>query len=136
MKYTITSSEASKLLRKINEEKNIALDNEHQSCIFNASIQEDIESVRPEYSYEETQQFIENCDRKIRILKHAINCFNTTQTVGDTGMTIDQVLVYIPQLTEEKTDFLICRVVYPNKDLLFLAREITLLLTISIQTTL
>lgn len=102
MKYTVTSSEASKLLRKINEEKNIALDNEHQSCIFNASIQEDIESVRPEYSYEETQQFIENCDRKIRILKHAINCFNTTQTVGDTGMTIDQVLVYIPQLTERK----------------------------------
>ena len=102
MKYTVTSSEASKMLIKIMEEKNMALANEQQCCTFNASIQEDIESVRPKYSYEETQKYLEDCDTKIRILKHAINCFNTTQTVGDTGLTIDQVLVYIPQLTERK----------------------------------
>lgn len=48
------------------------------------------------------KKYLESCDEKIRILKHAINCFNTTTLVGDTGMTIDQVLVYIPQLTEMK----------------------------------
>lgn len=100
MNYTVTSAEASKMLKKLQEEKSIALSDERQSCVFHASLGEDIESVRPEYNYEETQKFLENCDKKIRILKHAINCFNASQTVGDTGMTIDQVLVYIPQLTE------------------------------------
>lgn len=62
-----------------------------------------MESVRPQYNYEETQRFLESCNTKIRILKHAINCFNASQMVGDTGMTIDQVLVYIPQLTEMRS---------------------------------
>ena len=100
MKYTVTSAEVSKMLKKIQEEKSIVLAKERQSSVFNASLGEDVESVRPEYNYEETQKSLEFFDRKIRILKHAINCFNASQTVGDTGLTIDQVLVYIPQLTE------------------------------------
>ena len=100
MKYTMTSAEAAKLLRKITEEKNLLLESERQSCMFNASLGEDVESVRPVYHYEETQKKLEEYNRKIRILKHAINCFNASQVVGDTSMTIDQVLVYIPQLTE------------------------------------
>ncbi len=100
MKYTVTSAEASKMLKKILEERNIVLDNERQSSVFNASLGEDVESVRPAYDYEETQKTLDSLNRKIRILKHAINCFNSSRTVGSTGMTIDQVLVYIPQLTE------------------------------------
>lgn len=100
MRYTVTSAEASKMLKKLLEEKNMLLADERQSCVFNAALGEDVESVRPAYDYLETAQKLEECDRKIRILKHAINCFNTTQEVGETGMTIDQVLVYIPQLTE------------------------------------
>jgi len=100
MKYSVTSAEASKMLKKVLEERNIVWDNEQQSCVFHASLGEDVESVRPVYDYEDTQRMLEHCNRKVRILKHAINCFNASQTVGDTGMTIDQVLVYIPQLTE------------------------------------
>ena len=103
MKYTVTSAEASKLLKKLLEEKSIMLANERQSSVFNASLGEDVDSVRPVYDYEDTQKALEFFDRKIRILKHAVNCFNASQTVGDTGMTIDQVLVYIPQLTEMRT---------------------------------
>ncbi len=102
MKYKLTSAEASKLMKKIMDEKNMCLTHEDQSCLFNASIGEDIESVRPAYDYGETRQYLEACNRKIQTIKHAINCFNTVQTVGDTGMTIDQVLVRIPQLTEMK----------------------------------
>ncbi len=102
MRYTVTSSEASKMLRKLTEEKAMLLAEERQSCEFNASLNEDVESVRPEYDYEQTQRVLSDYDRKIRTLKHAINCFNTTQTVGYTGMTIDQVLVYLPQLTERR----------------------------------
>ena len=103
MKYTVTSAEASKMLKKVLEEKSIVLANERQSSVFNASLGEDVDSVRPVYDYEETQKALEFFDRKIRILKHAINCFNASQIVGDTGMTIDQVLVYIPQLTEMRS---------------------------------
>lgn len=103
MKYTVTSAEASKMLKKILEEKSILLANERQSSVFNASLGEDVESVRPVYDYEETQTALEDFNRRIRILKHAINCFNSSQVVGETGMTIDQVLVYIPQLTEMRS---------------------------------
>lgn len=103
MKYTVTSAEASKMLKKVLEEKTIVLANERQSCAFNASLGEDVDSVRPVYDYEKTQKTLEFFDQKIRILKHAINCFNASQTVGDAGITIDQVLVYIPQLTEMRS---------------------------------
>ena len=100
MKYVVTSAEASKMLKKLQEEKNILLASERQSCMFNASLGEDVESVRPVYDYEETQRALDSCNRKIRALKHAINRFNISQTVGGSDMTIDQALVYIPQLTE------------------------------------
>lgn len=100
MKVMVTSAEASKMLKKVLEEKNLMIAMERQSCVFNASLGEDVESVRPIYDYAETQKALEGFNRKIRALKHAINCFNSTQMVGDTGMTIDQILVYIPQLTQ------------------------------------
>ena len=93
MKYHVTSAEAAKLLKKLLDEKSILLADEYRSSTFNAALGEDVESVRPVYDYAVTQQALEHCNRKIRLLKHAINCFNTTQLVGDTGMTIDQVLV-------------------------------------------
>lgn len=39
---------------------------------------------------------------KIRKVKHAINQFNLTQDVPGFNMTIDQMLIYIPQLTARK----------------------------------
>lgn len=102
MKYTLTSSEANKLLKKTMEEKIILVSQEEQTCKFNAALNEEINSVRPDYNYDEVRLQIIKYDYKIRAIKHAINVFNTTTLVGDTGMTIDEVLVYIPQLTEKK----------------------------------
>lgn len=45
-------------------------------------------------------------EAKIRKLKHAINIFNATQTVDGFDMTIDELLVYIPQLTKRKSKLL------------------------------
>lgn len=103
MKYTVTSAEASKMLKKVMDEKEVRRANEKQSYLFNAALGEDLESVRPDYDYEETGKFLDACNEKIRVIKHAINSFNSTQMVGETGMTIDQVLVYIPQLTEKRS---------------------------------
>lgn len=100
MKYT--SAEAAKLLRKLNEEHNNMKSEENLTKEFVAAVGEDIEEVRPTYNYSETQNKLNELERKIRVVKHAINTFNVRQEVPETGMTIDQILIYIPQLTEKK----------------------------------
>ena len=97
-----TSAEAAKLLRSLNDKKSSLESQESQSSTFSAAISEDIESVRPAYDYAATQSAIEELEAQIRRVKHAINEFNLGQEVPGFGMTIDQILVYIPQLTRRK----------------------------------
>ncbi|MCI8403224.1 MAG: hypothetical protein HFI38_14225 [Lachnospiraceae bacterium] len=100
MKYT--SSEANKLLRRLNEERDTLLMMEQKSSVFLAAMGEDPESVRPEYDFEKVRKTLEELDRKIRIVKHAVNRFNLEHQVAGFEMTIDQMLIYIPQLTGRK----------------------------------
>ncbi|MBQ7703524.1 MAG: hypothetical protein IJT40_04025 [Firmicutes bacterium] len=100
MKYT--SSEANKLLRQLNQEHDHLINMEVQSREFNAALGEDVESVRPAYDYAETQAAIAAVEQKIRTVKHAINVFNSTHEVPGFGMTIDEMLVYMPQLSARK----------------------------------
>ena len=86
MKYT--SAEANKLLRKLNDEKTSVMYREENGKEFLAAVGEDIESVRPKYDFTETQ--------------NAINVFNSTTIIPEFDMTIDEMLVYIPQLTAAK----------------------------------
>lgn len=97
-----TSAEAAKLLRRLNEEKSSLEANENQSSAFKAAITEDIEQARPSYDYSAVQKAIEDVDSRIRTVKHAINTFNLTHEVPGFSMTVDQMLVYIPQLTRRK----------------------------------
>lgn len=98
----ITSAMAAKYLRKLNEEHDALLQKEKKSDTFTASVQEKIEDVRPEYDYATVQLQLRELEDKIRKIKHAINQFNLTQIVPEFNMTIDQMLVYIPQLTARK----------------------------------
>lgn len=100
MKYT--SAEANKLLRKLNDEKTSVMYREENGKEFLAAVGEDIESVRPSYDFTETQNTLDEIEAKIRKLKHAINVFNSTTIIPEFGMTIDEMLVYIPQLTAKK----------------------------------
>ena len=104
MKYT--SAQANKLLKKLNDEYSALLDKEQRSRDFRAAMGEDVESVRPAYDYAETQARLAELEGKIRALKHAINCFNMTHFVDGFEMTIDEMLVYIPQLTRRKNKLL------------------------------
>lgn len=100
MKYT--SAEAAKLLRKMNEEHSNLLNEESMAREFVASVDEKLEDVRPAYDYMAMQEKLAALEQNIRTLKHAINTFNTTTEVPGTGMTVDQILIYIPQLTAAK----------------------------------
>ena len=97
-----TCAEAAKLLRSLNEELSVLRSREQKSFRFTASIEEDIESARPLYNYQEEQKKQDDLMKKIRIVKHAINRFNLETLVPDFNMTIDEILVYIPQLSEKK----------------------------------
>ena len=97
-----TSAEAAKLLRKLTDGLGIVERYESQSSTFHAALGENPEDVRPEYNYEKTQEIIAETEEKIRIVKHAINEFNLSHVVPGFNMTIDQMLVYIPQLTKRK----------------------------------
>ncbi len=97
----LTSAQASKVLRKLNEELKTLQVREENTKSFIASIEEDIESVRPDYDYASMQTEQKNIEFKIRKLKHALNVFNTTQIIPEYNITIDEMLVYLPQLTKQ-----------------------------------
>ena len=100
MKYT--SAEAAKLLRRLNEEHEALLELERQSASFVAAVSEDLESIRPAYDLIAVQGKLAEIEAKVRKVKHALNVFNSTHSVPGFGMTIDQMLVYIPQLSQRK----------------------------------
>lgn len=95
----MTSAQAAKLLRKLNDELRNLTVREENSRSFLASLGEDPESVRPAYDYAEMQKQQAELEQKIRKVKHAINVFNATTVIPEFGFTIDEMLVYLPQLT-------------------------------------
>lgn len=97
----VTSSQAAKLLRQLNDELRTLQLKESNSSSFVAAIQEDVESVRPEYNFKEMRDAQAEVECKIRKVKHAINVFNTTTIIPDFNITIDEMLVYLPQLNAE-----------------------------------
>lgn len=97
-----TSAEAAKYLRKLNEDYAALVSREEVRRDFLVSLGENPDSVRPTYDFRETQIALDEMEKKIRRVKHAINLFNTTHTVPGFDLTIDEMLVLIPQLTKRK----------------------------------
>lgn len=100
MKYT--SSQAGKMLRKLNDDYAALLKKEEMSKDFLVSLGENAESVRPEYDFLSTQKELEEIERKIRIVKHALSVFNSQTVIPEFDITIDEMLVLIPQLSKRK----------------------------------
>ena len=98
----MTSAMAAKELKKLNDKHDALISREKKSRVFTAAIQENIEDARPAYDFEETQNELRRIEESVRKIKHSINSFNLTQKVPGFDMTIDQMLVYIPQLTARK----------------------------------
>lgn len=95
----MTSAQAAKLLRQWNESLKALQRREENTKTFLASLGEDLESVRPEYDYAAMQAEQTAIEANIRKLKHTLNVFNTTTIIPEFEMTIDQMLIYLPQLT-------------------------------------
>ena len=100
MKYTC--AEAAKVLRKLNEDLKVLRAKEMKGYRFTAAVDEDLASARPVYNYIQTQDEQLQIEAKIRKVKHAINRFNLETVIPEFEMTVDEMLVYIPQLSERK----------------------------------
>lgn len=95
-----TSDAAHKLIKKLEAEKKSLKSVMSANETFVVSTSEgDPELLRPEFDFEDTVKQISELDVKIMKIKHARNVFNTTTIVGDTGLTVDQVLMRLPILT-------------------------------------
>lgn len=105
MIHRLTSAQANKELKKLNEELSSLFSQEKQSCTFVAATTEDLEEARPEYDFGKMQDKIAEIQEKITKLKHAINLFNTTHKPEGFDMTVDEMLVYIPQLSSTKAKY-------------------------------
>jgi len=109
-----SSAEANKLLKKLNADYQLVISNEFQSKTFLAASGEDVESVRPVYDYEKTQSELKELSEKIRKIKHAINVFNINTVVEEMGMTVDELLVYLPQLSSRVNTLAEMRMTLPK----------------------
>ena len=111
----LTSAEANKLLRKLNDDHDALKQMEAESRIFVAATTENLEDARPDYDYEATQRSLAALEIRIRKLKHTINLFNVSQTIDESGMTIDQALIAIPQLSDRKRKLSVMRAAQKKK---------------------
>ena len=100
---TMTSAYANKVLRKLTDDKEYWQNKENEGCMYIAAADE--EPVIPDYDYTTVAGEIAKIDEKIVKIKHAINVNNVTNMieVGDSSMTIDEILVKMAQLNKRKT---------------------------------
>ena len=98
----ITSAYANKMLRSLEEDKAFWVNKEASSSTYVAAVNE--EPVIPEYNYMTVAHTIDEIDRKIIIIKHALNLTNATAKVqiGEQEMSIDSILVRMAQLNKRK----------------------------------
>ena len=96
----VTSAEANKMIRQLRDQKELLFTQEKNVISFVAATTENVEEVRPAYSYEEMAAKFDEIDRKVRKIKHALNVFNSTTVVDGFEMTIDEMLVFLPQATD------------------------------------
>ena len=96
----LTSAEANKLIKQIRDEITLMETQEKNGYRFVAATIEDPEALRPKYSYGETAAELDAREEKIRRIKHALNLFNANTKPDGLDMTIDELLVWLPQVRD------------------------------------
>ena len=92
-----TSSEANKTLRAKNDQIDQLITAANKSVVFSVVSADDPEDFRPKYDFLESEKQIATLMQQVRTIKHAINQFNSSTFIDELGMTIDELLVALPQ---------------------------------------
>lgn len=98
----ITSAIANKLLKQLDEEKIFLHNKEVQSCTYDAADGET--PIIPDYDYSAVCSQINEIDRKIRVIKHALNLANSQAQINveNSIMSVDEILLEMAQLNNRK----------------------------------
>lgn len=95
----ITPDGAQKMIHSLETERRQLVEKMNELSTFIAAVSEgNPETLRPEFNFTDTFNDIKKIDEKIRKIKHARNVFNTTTTLPDEQMTIDEALIMMAML--------------------------------------
>lgn len=100
MPIKMNSDTANKMVKQLTIERNRLMAQERESSTY-AYLHGETPYV-PEYNFRETQDAIEDINKKIVTIKHAINQFNATTKSDATGLTVDAMLVRLPMVSAQK----------------------------------
>lgn len=95
----LTSARINKLIKALEVEKNALLEADKRDSTYTYSANE--EPVIPAYNFSDTVSRIDTLNKRVMKLRHALNVFNSTFELT-LGLTIDQALVRMAQLEQEK----------------------------------
>lgn len=100
-----TSNSLQKLVTKLMDKKRKILNEINNSSTFVASISEDLEALRAENVLDIENRIvkIDFINSTILNIKHAKNCFNTTYRMPINGLTVDEAIIKLAMLNEEKS---------------------------------
>ena len=110
---TFTSASANKYLRTLEDEKVFLINAEHETSTYTLAVGENEEP--PIYNYDETHEKVREIDRKVRAIRHALHVFNATEVLPESGLTIDEALILLAQLGNEKVRLDIMRSRQPKE---------------------
>lgn len=95
----ICHMEAMKIVKELEQQKNILIADEDNRCTV--SYREDEEKVVLNYNYDETRAKIKEIDDKVRMIKSKLAKSNCTVLVDGFDVTIGEALVLLAQLQNE-----------------------------------
>ncbi len=95
----VCNSEAMKLIKDLEEKKQLLISNEDKRSRI--SYKEGEEKVINRYDYDQTRKEVAKIDERIRKIKHALAKCNCTAVIDGFGITIGEALVYLAQLNTE-----------------------------------
>ncbi len=95
-----TSASANKYLRRLQDEKDFILGIEAERSTYVLGDKEVADP--PAYSYEETRAKVAEIDRTTMVVRHALHQFNMATVLPQCGLTIDEALIALAQLSNER----------------------------------
>lgn len=95
-----TSASANKYLRRLQDEKDRLLRSEQEVSTFVLAEGETAEP--PAYDYGAVRERVAQLDAEARAIRHALHRFNMHTTLPDQGITIDEALILLAQLSGRK----------------------------------
>ena len=102
--YNISVAYANKFVRQLKEKLNHIYGQEDSKSTYVEISGE--KPIIPDYDLKETRRHVADLMEDITTLKHAINQFNTTAELSGTDLTVDQALVRMAMLNQEKSRML------------------------------